>query len=50
MYLPHINSDKRAKEFNEELNTLNSLIFAKEIKDKESRKGLFSWFKILSKS
>ncbi|HAK5315208.1 TPA: hypothetical protein H1V67_002277 [Salmonella enterica] len=50
MYLPHINSDKRAKEFNEELNTLNSLIFAKEMKDKESRKGLFSWFKILSKS
>ena len=50
MYLPNINSDKRAKEFNEELNTLNSLIFAKEIKDKESRKGLFSWFKILSKS
>ncbi|HGB4916466.1 TPA: hypothetical protein ACJGVM_003874 [Salmonella enterica subsp. enterica serovar Welikade] len=50
MYLPHINSDKRAKEFDEELNTLNSLIFAKEIKDKESRKGLFSWFKILSKS
>ncbi|CAD7561315.1 Type II/IV secretion system ATPase TadZ/CpaE, associated with Flp pilus assembly [Citrobacter europaeus] len=50
MYLPHINSDKRAKEFNEELNTLNSLIFAKELKDKESRKGLFSWFKILSKS
>lgn len=49
MYLPHINSDKRAKEFNEELNTLNSLIFAKEMKDKESRKGLFSWFKILSK-
>lgn len=50
MYLPHINSDKRANEFNEELNTLNSLIFAKEIKDKESRKGFFSWFKILSKS
>ncbi|HHX9836925.1 TPA: hypothetical protein ACVTE0_001267 [Salmonella enterica subsp. enterica serovar Newport] len=50
MYLPHINSDKRAKEFNEELNILNSLIFAKEMKDKESRKGLFSWFKILSKS
>lgn len=50
MYLPHINSDKRAKEFNEELNTLNSLIFAKEIKDKESRKGLFSYFKILSKT
>ncbi|EDW4455579.1 hypothetical protein YR64_003969 [Salmonella enterica subsp. enterica] len=50
MYLPHINSDKRAKEFCEELNTLNSMIFAKEIKDKESRKGLFSWFKILSKS
>ncbi|ECG7009830.1 TPA: hypothetical protein ACODJL_004723 [Salmonella enterica subsp. enterica serovar Muenchen] len=50
MYLPHINSDKRAKEFDEELNTLNSLIFAKEIKDKESRKGFFSWFKILSKS
>ncbi|HAF4654385.1 TPA: hypothetical protein G8K12_002929 [Salmonella enterica] len=50
MYLPHINSDKRAKEFSEELNTLNSMIFAKEIKDKESRKGLFSWFKILSKS
>ncbi|EBI9245927.1 hypothetical protein AHM74_004019 [Salmonella enterica subsp. enterica serovar Oranienburg] len=50
MYLPHINSDKRAKEFNEELNILNSLIFAKEIKDKESGKGLFSWFKILSKS
>ncbi|EBR4170948.1 hypothetical protein BMG46_23140 [Salmonella enterica] len=50
MYLPHINSDRRAKEFNEELNTLNSLIFAKELKDKESRKGLFSWFKILSKS
>ncbi|EBS6151916.1 hypothetical protein DVG40_23965 [Salmonella enterica subsp. enterica serovar Inganda] len=50
VYFPHINSDKRAKEFNEEINSLSSLIFAKEIKDKESRKGLFSWFKILSKS
>ncbi|EHI7576255.1 hypothetical protein J9T05_005008 [Salmonella enterica] len=50
VYFPYVNSDKRAKEFNEEINSLSSMIFAKDIKDEESRKGLFSWFKILSKS
>lgn len=47
---PHLNSDAKDKEFNDKILVLNSLIFSKEIKNEESKKGLFSWVKFYLKA